>query len=194
MQVIDILAPYKTLGSLVATLCLTGLIMSGCSDLSSEESRQVSEVVNDSLLSTTESWDVDMELIENGTKKIHLTGSYAATFNTNERKETRINGPVYIEVFDTSGTVTTTVNSERAVYRAETSVFELYGNVQVHTNQDRNLESEYLNWNQATNRISSSKFVIITTPRDSIAGTGFNGTTDLSNFTIENITGRYIYE
>lgn len=193
-RVTGCMVPPKTVFLLIVSLAIAGLLLSSCSDLSQEESRQVSEAVNDSLLSTTESWEVDMEIIEEGIKKVRLTGSYAATFNTSERKETRISGPVHIQVFDSAGAVTTRVESERAIYRAESSEFELFGDVRIRTSDERRLESEYLKWNQASNRISSPKFVIITTPRDSIAGTGFNGTTNLNSFTIDNITGRVIYD
>jgi LPS export ABC transporter protein LptC len=163
-----------------------------CTELSQKDARQVNEAVNDSLISSTETWDLDMTLIEEGLKKVRVKGSYAATFNLPELKETRIKGPVYIDIYDSLGAVKTEVKSSRAIYRAEESEFELFGNVQVDTRDNRHLESEYLKWNQADNKITTPQFVIITTPSDSIAGTGFTGTTDLSNYTIKEPKGRVI--
>lgn len=186
-----ILIPHKKLIPLfVAFLAVWGTAVS-CSDLSEQDSRQIDEALNDSLTSTTETWDLDMSIIENGQKKVRVTGSYAATYKTEELNETRIRGPVHIDVFDSTGTVTTIVNSNRAIYRAQDSEFEFFGDVRVNSNDEHFLESEYLKWEQGSNRISTPEFVIITTPADSIAGSGFEGTTDLANYTITEPTGRF---
>lgn len=191
---IDILAQHKTLTALLISLSIIVIVVSGCSELSTEESQKVNKALNDSLTSSTETWDLDMILIEEGLKKVRIQGSYAATYHTEELNETRIQGPIHIDVFDSAGAVKTEVTSNRAVYRAKEAEFELFGNVQVDTRDDRHLESEYLKWNQADNNISTPKFVIITTPTDSIAGSGFTGTTDLSNYTIKEPKGRVIVD
>lgn len=160
-----------------------------CSDLTEKESQKVTEALNDSLLSSTETWDLDMTLIEEGTKKVRVQGSYAETFNLPELKETRIKGPIHIDVFDSTGAVKTVVKSNRAVYKAEESIFELYGNVRVDTRDSTHLESEYLKWNQSENLISTPRFVYITTPTDTTTGSDFTGSTDLNNIKIRNYTG-----
>lgn len=198
MQVIDILEPHNGFSSLaslaISLLVVSAIALTSCGDLSETQSRRVQEALDDTLLSSTESWDVDMELNEEGVKKVRLRGSYAATYNLEELKETRIKGPVFIQVFDSTGSVETRVTSEKAVYRAENAEFELYGNVVVRTVEGRRLESEYLAWHQAENRVSTPRFVIITTPSDSIAGNGFEGTTDLSEYTIKEVTGQFILD
>ena len=194
MQVTDTLELHNTLFALFASLLITAGI-SGCGELSQEQSKQVDEALKDSLTSTTETWDVNMEIIEEGLKKVELWGSYAATYSNKENKnETRIKGPVKIHVFDSAGTVINRVFSDRAVYQPQDAVFELYGDVRVKTEDKRYLESEYLKWQQGSNQISTPKFVIITTPTDSIAGTGFEGTTDLTDYTIKEPKGRVIID
>jgi len=193
MRVIAILEPHNTLYSLLFSLLLT-VTLSSCGDLSEEQTKKIDEALQDSLTSTTETWDVDMEITEDGLKKLRLLGSYAATYNTKDRNETRIKGPITIHVFDSSGAVKTRAFSDRAVYKTEDAIFELYGNVQVNTRENRHLESEYLEWKQDDNTITTPKFVVITTPTDSIAGTGFKGTTDLTNYSIKNPTGRIIVD
>lgn len=194
MQVIAILALHKTYNALLLSIILGLTTAVSCSDLSQRDTEKVNEALNDSLVSSTETWDLDMILIEEGIKKVRVKGSYAATYNLPELKETRIKGPVYIDVFDSTGAVKTEVKSDRAVYRAEESEFELFGNVRVDTRDNRHLESEYLKWNQADNNISTPQFVIITTPQDSIAGSGFTGTADLSSYTIKEPKGRVIVD
>lgn len=192
MQVIDILA-HSRLGPFLISIGFFITIVS-CGDLSEEQSQQVDEALQDSLTSSTETWGMDMEIIEDGEKKIRMLGSYATTVATETVNETRIKGPVTIHVFDTTGTITTRVQSERAVYRPEDSIFELYGEVIVNTADNRELESEYLEWHQDDNTINTPKFVIIKTPTDSLAGTGFEGTTDLTDYTIKEPKGRVIID
>jgi len=191
MQVTDTLEQHNRI---IASLIFFALLFAGfisCSDLSQKQASQIDKALSDSLTSTTESWGVDMTFIEEGFKKLHLTGSYSATYTTEDTSNTRIKGPINIQVFDTTGSITTWVSSNRAIYHSNEAIFELFGNVQVDTEDDKHLESEYLKWLQNTTHIETPKFVIITTPTDSIAGTGFEGTTDLKNYTIIKPKGEF---
>lgn len=190
----DILGLLKTYHALIISIILTMIMAVSCTELSQRDAQKVNEAVNDSLISSNETWDLDMVLIEEGEKKVRVQGSYAATYNLPELKETRIKGPVYIEVYDSTGTVKTEVRSNRAVYRAEELVFELYGNVRVDTRDSTHLESEYLKWNQSENLISTPQFVYITTPTDTTTGSDFTGSTDLNNIKIRNYTGSSIID
>lgn len=188
---IAILELHKTGRALIFSLLIT-VSISSCGELSEEQSQQVDEALKDSLTSTTETWKMDMEIIEEGSKKVRLWGSYAATFA--DKKETRIKGPITIHVFDSTGAIETKVFSDRAVYQPKDAIFEFYGNVRVNTADDRHLRSEYLEWMQDDNSIRTPKFVIVMTPTDSIAGTGFEGNTNLTNYTIKEPKGRVIVD
>lgn len=195
MQVTDTLEQHNILTAFtIAILIVAAIALSSCSDLSDTQTQRVQEALNDTLLSSTESWNVDMELIEEGLKKVRIQGSYAATYNLKDFNETHIEGPVYVQVFDSTGAVKTRATSERAVYHPEISEFELYGDVIVQTVTGRRLESEYLEWNQSDNKLSTPRFVIITTPSDSIAGNGFEGASDLSQYTIKEVTGQFLID
>lgn len=188
------LHPYTPI-SLYLLLLAVSILLTACGgELSQKEKQQVQSALNDSLLATTETWGVDMEIIENGMKKVRLTGSYSATFNTDDVNETRIKGPVFIDVFDTAGAVKTEVNANRAIYRSEEAVFELFGDVNVRSRSGKTLYSEYLKWDQNENRISTPKYVVITTAEDSLAGTGFRGAADLSRYTILNPSGQVVLD
>lgn len=188
--VTDILVLPKKFGLLLLGGMLSFCVFVSCGDLNEKQARRVSTALSDSLTSTTETWKLDMELMEEGRRKIQFTGSYAASFNTEKINETRISGPVHVKVYDDTVAVKTWVDADSAIYRAESSEFELYGDVQVHTRDKRHLQSEYLKWDQAKNKISTPQFVIITTPQDSIAGTGFTGESDLSHYTIKQPSGK----
>lgn len=187
--VTDILVPHKKCFFLLA-IAVIAFFIASCGDLNQDEAQQVNEALQDSLTSTTETWNLDMEIMEEGLKKIRLTGSYAASYNTEEANETRISGPVHVNVYDSTVSIKTWVDADSAIYRAESSEFELFGDVRVRTRDERRLQSEYLKWEQSKNRISTPRFVIITTPSDSIAGTGFTGESDLSSYTIKQPSGQ----
>lgn len=170
------------------------LILSACGELSESDARQVQSTLNDSLLVTTESWDVEMVLMQEGEAKLFIEGSYAINYQAEDRRFTRIGGPVYVQIFDTTGAVETEAWSKRAVYLEEEAMFELFDSVRVQTASDRFLFSDYLKWSQHTDLISSPYDVIIITPQDSISGRGFEGVTDLSTYTISEPRGRFLVE
>ena len=180
----------SVLRNLLPLSILSILIAGACSDLSEYDSEQVRTSLQDSLIYTTESWDVEMVLMKEGSARILIEGSYAITYHTPDRKETQIQGPVYVQLFDTLGNVETEAWSKRAVYFEVRSEFELYDSVQVLTNQQREMYTDFLVWTEQTDRITSPRFVTIITPTDSIAGRGFDGLTDLTEYTIDEISGR----
>jgi len=172
-------------------LALAAILLFGaCTDLSEYDAQQVQSSLNDSLVYTTESWNVEMMLMQEGRARMRLEGSYAVGYRTRDRKETHITGPVYVQLFDSLGKVETEAWSNRAVYQERRSEFELFDSVTVRTNTDRQLFSDYLMWSQKTDSISSHRFVTIITPTDSITGRGFFGLTDLSEYTIPEPGGR----
>ncbi len=165
-----------------------------CTDLSRYDEEQIRATLNDSLITTTESWDVEMVLMQDGSTRMYIEGSYAINYQLKDRKETRISGPVYVQIFDSLGSVETEAWSKRAIYHEEDAEFELFDSVRVQTINDRFLFSDYLKWSQDTDRITSPYFVIIITPTDSISGRGFDGLTDLSSYTITEPRGRLIID
>lgn len=150
--------------------------------------------MNDSLLVSTESWDVEMVLMQEGKTRMLIEGSYAVNYQTEDRKFSRIEGPVFVQIFDDEGEVETEAWSKRALYLENQAEFELFDSVRVHTVDDGFLYSEYLKWSQNTDKISSPNFVTIITRTDSIAGRGFEGFTDLSEYTIIEPTGDFAVE
>jgi LPS export ABC transporter protein LptC len=170
------------------------LLLGGCTELSEFDDSQVQTALNDSLLTTTESWDVDLTILKDGNRQVTIKGSYALNIQEKDREETRITGPVYVQLYDSIGTRETEAWSKRAIYHAGKNEFELYDSVRVYTAKERRLSTEYLKWSQLSDDISSPQFVIIVTPSDSIAGRGFNGTTDLSTYTIEEPRGRLLVD
>lgn len=135
-----------------------------------------------------------MMLMRNGKSRVLIEGSYAISYQMPERKETHIDGPVYVQLFDSTGSVKTEAWSKRAIYFDSKSEFELFDSVRVLTTTERELYSDFLKWSDVTDRITSDRIVTIITPKDSISGRGFDGRTDLSNYTIDEPRGRFLVD
>jgi LPS export ABC transporter protein LptC len=177
-------------------LLLSALVIfhSACGELSEFDTESVRTAINDSLLATTESWDVRMTLLEQGHRRIMIEGSYAITYNDEERDETRISGPVYVQIYDLEGEMESEAWSKRAIYHAEEREFELFDSVRVETVTNRQLLSDYLKWEERTDRISSNRFVTIITPTDSLSGSGYTSKTDLTDYVITDLSGRVLVD
>ena len=169
-------------------------LISACGELSEYENRQVDEALSDSLFTVTESWGVDMEIMEEEQLKLRLKGSYTASIKDDTRNITKISGPVFIDIFDEEGNLKTYVQSDSAVYRPDEAVFELFGNVYVEAPQQKRLWSEYLKWDRNTDKVSTPEFLTIITPSDSISAVGLDGDADLSNYTLREVTGETIID
>jgi LPS export ABC transporter protein LptC len=179
---------------LILPILFITLTFLSCTELSEYDSQQIQTVVNDSLITTTESWDVEMVLTQDGQKRIYIEGSYAINYQAEEDKRTNISGPVYVQIYDSTGAIESEAWSKRAIYLENQAEFELYDSVRVRTIDDRRLYSEFLKWTQNTDEISSPNFVTIITPTDSISGRGFEGLTDLTSYTIIEPRGRWMVE
>src|SRR6056297_2616782 len=94
------------------------LITAGCSELSEFDDNQIQAALNDSLLTTTESWDVALTILKDGNRQVTIEGDYALNIQEKDREETRITGPVYVQLFDSTGARETEAWSKRAVYHA----------------------------------------------------------------------------
>lgn len=173
------------------------IISSGmsCTELSEFDQRSINRELADSLLGVTNSTQIRVDIIVDGFLKVRAESPVASTVETEFASHTRFIGPpVLVTVFDSLGTIETTVRSNELIYRSYASVFEFEGDVFVQTNQNRTLRSEQLEWNEARSTISSPGFVIITSPTDSITGYGFVGDEDLIRFTLSQVTGEFSIE
>ncbi|MDG5766550.1 LPS export ABC transporter periplasmic protein LptC [Balneolales bacterium ANBcel1] len=180
---------------LVLLSVLTLAMLPGaCTDLSDYDRDRVSDAVSDSLVSVTESWNISMDLIEDGLRTVRVTAPYAATFSRDGETETELEGEVHVAVFDTAGTVTTTVHSKAARYIGSRSEFHFLSDVIVNTDDDRTLYTDYLEWSQRNRSIHTPEFVIIVTPSDSITGYGLEGTDDLASYVLTEVTGEFDLE
>ncbi|MEX2601924.1 MAG: LPS export ABC transporter periplasmic protein LptC [Balneolaceae bacterium] len=175
-------------GATLILLLLLSLLISACTGLSEYDTAQIESSLRDSLLTTHESWDVNLALMENSLRRVAIQGDHSITYQPEDRDETLIEGGVYVRLFDDEGELEAEARSLRAIYHADAREFELFDSVRVSTDQ-RRLYTEYLKWSQETDRITSDRFVTIITPEDSLTGSGFSSNTDLTRSVIRNLRG-----
>ncbi len=180
------LAPSRS----VLTLVFLSFVFFSCTEISDYDERSINRALADSLLNITETWNFELDLIEDTRRVVTLRAPYAVSHQDVQSK-TDMTGPVQVWVRNEEGDTTITLTSESAIYTARQSQFVFIGDVRVQTREDKRLYTELLNWHQRERTISTDEFVSITTPADSIAGFGLEGTDDLSDYVISRVTGEF---
>lgn len=175
-------------------LLILPFLIGACTELSEYDNQQIKLALQDSLLNSTESWGVDMNLYETNQLIMNLKGSHALNIKTNEISETRIRGPVTVRLFGDNGALESIVTADSAVYFPEEVIFEMFGNVKVETLDDKRLYSEYLKWERANDKVSTPEFVTFIAPPDSITAVGFFGNSDLTEYTLNQASGEVVID
>ena len=203
MRVIDILEPNQfnvyvmvriqhSFYLMVALLLLAGI---NCENLSEFDNQQISEALNPDRLQSSESWGFELQLIDEGRNVLDLMGDYAVFTENNEESFTEISGPITIHLFDQlTGELSSTITCDSALYKSSVGVFEMYGSVEIITVEEKILRSEYLKWQRKQDRVSTPEFVTFISPPDSIAAMGFEGNSDLSEYTLNEGGGKVVID
>lgn len=189
MQGIVILAQLKVLFFFLAPLILVS-----CGNLNEYDSRQVELALGDSLFNSTESWGFSMNIIEGGIVRMNMNGSYSYNIQQNGGNQTYISGPVLIKIFSKEGKLESTVVCDSAFYEPDLGRFQMFENVDVTTENGKNLRSKFLLWERNIDKVSTPEFVIFISPPDSIAANGFYGNSDLTNYTLNEGGGKVVID
>lgn len=189
MQETVILARYSSY-----LLLIPAFFLFTCTELSEYDNQQIRRALGDSLLNSTKSWGIDMNLYEEQQLIMNLRGSEALSVKGPDRSETRISGPVSITIYAEDGSIRSEVYSDSALYLPENIVFEMFGDVAVKTNDGKKLYSEYLKWERISDRVSTDQFVTFISPPDSITAVGFFGNSNLTEYTLNEASGEVVID
>jgi LPS export ABC transporter protein LptC len=184
MQETDILELLKLILSVVIVL-----FVAQCTELSEYDNERIKEALGDSLVTSSATNGLNMDILEDGVLKLNLKSSRALTITKDRNKTTYLSGPVNISIFK-QDTLDTQVYADSAVYLPKDAEFELFYNVVVRSQNGRILYSDYLKWIRNDELVKTPGRVLIITAADSIAANGFEGNTDLSNYTLYEVTGK----
>jgi len=181
--------PATAFSALTKALLVLVLVSGSCGRLSDSDKKAVKDALNDSLAYLSESWDINVSLIEEGLRKVEIRAPYGTSKETANGVIMSLSGPVNILVRDSLGNMEVEIRADSARYMTREGQFTFDGNVFAFTHDNRRLTAETLTWFQKTGDITSSGFVRIVTPTDSIQGYGLIGRADLSEYVLENLSG-----
>ena len=172
-----------------------GLVITSCQGLSEFDTQQIDQALQADKIGSNESWGFRLNLIDEGRKVLDLQADYAKFVENDEESVTEISGPILITVYDEeTGNLQSTITCDSALYRSPVGVFEMFSSVEINTTQKKILRSDYLKWQRFQDRMSTPLFVTFIAPPDSISALGFEGNTDLSEYTLNEGGGTVVID
>ena len=101
---------------------------------------------------------------------------------------------VYLEKFDTLFRIDASIKADTAYYHEKKKLWELKGNVQIHSQRGDKFQTDLLFWDEKKEKVYSDKFIQIEQEDKVIKGYGFESNQDLSEYEIKNTTGIFTIE
>lgn len=101
---------------------------------------------------------------------------------------------IYLEQYDDSMNIETTLRSDTAYYYDKLGLWQLFGNVRVHTIKNENIFTDKLFWSSETEKIYSDSYIRIEQEDQVTEGIGFTSNQNLTVWEILNTTGIYPIE
>lgn len=132
--------------------------------------------------------DIEVLYSDLGKVKAKLTAPTLLRFRTKE-PYTELPDGLKILFYDEDEQVETQLTAGYGISYEKSDEMIVRNNVEAVSVKGEKLNTEELVWNQKTQKISSDKFVKITTRDEIIFGDGFESNQDLSNYKIKKIRG-----
>ncbi|MBR6648481.1 MAG: LPS export ABC transporter periplasmic protein LptC [Bacteroidaceae bacterium] len=101
---------------------------------------------------------------------------------------------IYLEKYDDSLRIETTLRSDTAYYYDKLGLWQLYGNVRITTAKGEKIYTPKLFWSSDSGRIYSDSYIKIEQHDQITEGIGFSSNQDMSVWEILNTTGIYPIE
>jgi LPS export ABC transporter protein LptC len=168
----------------------------GCSDdqpLVTVESLRSSEDADQ------ESWNVDLNITEDGLPRLHLTAPHVLKYERPDSifmllksldgDSTRIR--VRVDIFDESGDSSAVVFADQIYYYERENRFVAEGDVVATSRKGSTIQSEHLEWTEDDRKMRTPGFATIISPRRRMTGYNLEANEDLSNARLERVTGTF---
>ena len=101
---------------------------------------------------------------------------------------------VYLEKFDTLFRIDASIKADTAYYYERKKLWELRGNVQIHSQRGDKFETQQLYWDEKKGKVYSNQFIQIEQEDKMITGYGFESNQELTEYEIKNTTGIFTIE
>jgi LPS export ABC transporter protein LptC len=136
---------------------------------------------------TQESWKTTVTFSDSGRIKAILHAGHVSQYKS--RMLTYLDGDVRVDFFDTEEHHTSVLTSRKAIVNDMNHDLEALENVVVVSDSGTTLQTEQLQWTNATRIIHTKKFVSISSPTEDLQGTGLESDQSLKNYKIFNVSG-----
>lgn len=150
-----------------------------------EKVKPKTESITSKNIPIQESFNSKVYFSEDGKLKAILYADHLKMYD--EPKVTLLEG-VKIEFFDKQEVKTTTLTSKYGKVDDVTKNMYAYNHVVAVNDSGVTLKTEELMWRNSDRKITSDKFVELTSDKENIKGYGFESDQSLKNYTIYNIT------
>jgi LPS export ABC transporter protein LptC len=147
-----------------------------------------------------ESWAPDMWVSEQGIPRLHMVADHMARHETPDSTWMVLTAlpdssrRVEVTLFNDSGEQTAVVQANEVTWYEAQKRFTARGDVRVETTNGRNLWSEHLDWNEATQRVGTPGYATIRTPTQTIRGWGLDADENLDDLHLSRVSGTVIPE
>lgn len=160
-------------------LILIILSFGGCS--SDQDTANKKPVGKLNRIPSQESWNSDFKVTENGLLKAIIFAKRTRKFA--DKRETLMD-TLKVDFYDEFGIKTTTLTSFYGQIDDQSKNMFARDSVVAFNEDGTTLETEELHWNNKTKKITTEKFVTITTKDEIIQGYGFESDQNLKNYEI----------
>ena len=119
--------------------------------------------------------------------RMELIAEYMAWIDDRDSSHQRLSGEdtkVHVNLYDTTGAATATITADLVWYYDQQQRIIADGEVLVLTSDGRRLETEWIEWQGGDRKIRTDRYVHITTPDETVEGTGLEASEDLSFYRI----------
>jgi LPS export ABC transporter protein LptC len=135
-----------------------------------------------------ESWNSQILVSDSGKTKALIRAGYIRVYDY--PAETRLSDGVTVHFFDEEARESSVLTSTEGKVDDVSNDLEAMGNVVVVSNDSTVLRTERLFWDNKRRLVHTPEFVVITSPKETIQGRGFEALQDLKNYRIFHVTGR----
>jgi len=135
-----------------------------------------------------EGWNSRITVTSNGRTSAVVQYSHMEKYS--KRQETKFDGGIVVDFYNTEGQHTSNLVSERGVLHEESNDVEALGNVVVVSDSGMTVRTQRLRWDNTRQKIISNDFVTITTAQnDTLHGKGFQSDQSLKQWSIGKPSG-----
>jgi LPS export ABC transporter protein LptC len=135
-----------------------------------------------------ESWNSGLTLSRAGRPQAVIRYGHMSQYDN--RRMAYFDGGIRVDFFDAEGRHTSVLTSNRGEYNSATEEVRGIGRVVVESDTGVTLRTAFLRWDPRVEKILSDSAVTVTTQNaDTLFGTGFESSSDLSHWMIRKPTG-----